>query len=428
MFTTTRLAYSTDANSLGPAFFKAALHELNGWFPRTGDIIRITKQGAGKSYTHFTLLGDPAVTLAYPKLRVFTTEIDSKPVVQNGNDTLKALSKITVKGYVGTKDSTKLTNFNGLVFPSVYDKPVHLATLGNDQGPGGIIHFDLQKNLLYKGKSAVTNGDFQFTFIVPKDINYQFGSGKISYYAYNEIIDAAGYYDRIIVGGSNPNAPADNTGPEIQLYMNDDHFVFGGTTNNNPKIYMTLLDSSGINTVGNGIGHDIVAVLDNDNAHPYVLNDYYEANTNSYQSGKLFFPLSNLSDGHHSIDVKVWDVQNNSSVAHTEFVVAADNELTLNHVLNYPNPFTTKTSFFVEHNQCCTDLDLQVQIFTVSGKIVKTINSGIQNQGFRTEGIEWDGKDDFGDKLAAGVYIYRIKVKSLDGKTAEKLEKLVILN
>ncbi|MCD6067402.1 MAG: hypothetical protein K0S33_2228 [Bacteroidetes bacterium] len=428
LFTTTRIAFSSDADNLCPPFFDAALHELNGWFPRTGDIIRLTKQGSNRSYTHFALLGDPAVTLAYPKQRVFTTEINAQPVVAGGNDTLKALSKITIKGFVGTKDSVKLTGFNGIVFPTVFDKPSQLATLGNDQGPGGVINFTMQKNVLYKGKSSVTNGDFEFTFIVPKDINYQFGPGKISYYAHNGSIDAAGYYDDIIVGGSDPNAPIDNAGPQIRLFMNDDNFVFGGTTNESPKIYMTMFDSSGINTVGNGIGHDITAVLDNSATNPMVLNDFYESNTNSYQAGKLYYPLSGLGEGSHTLDAKVWDVQNNSSTAHTEFVVAPSADMALKHVLNYPNPFTTRTKFFVEHNQCCVPLEMLVQIYTISGKIVKTIQTAVQNEGYRIEGIDWDGKDDYGDKIGAGVYIYRIKLKSADGKSAEKIEKLVILN
>ncbi|MDP2387284.1 MAG: type IX secretion system sortase PorU [Bacteroidota bacterium] len=428
LFTTTRIAFSTDANSLCPPFFNAALNELNGWFPRTGDIIKLTKQSASPSYTHFVLLGDPAVTLAYPKLKIFTSEINSVPVSAAGNDTLKALSKITIKGYVGTKDSTKLTNFNGIVFPTVFDKPIALSTLGNDQGPSSVINFSMQKNVLYKGKCSVSNGEFEFTFVVPKDINYQFGNGKISYYGHNGSIDASGYYDKIVVGGSNPNAPIDNEGPQLNLYMNDDHFVYGGTTNENPKIFMKLFDSCGINTVGNGIGHDITAILDNNQTNPIVLNDFYEANYNSYQSGKIFYPLNNMSEGNHTLSVKAWDVQNNSSTINTEFIVAASAELALRQVLNYPNPFTTKTKFFVEHNQCCTDLNLQIQIFTVSGKLIKTIHSDIQNQGYRIDGIDWDGKDDYGDKIGAGVYIYRVKARSSDGKSSEKIEKLVILN
>jgi flagellar hook assembly protein FlgD len=159
-----------------------------------------------------------------------------------------------------------------------------------------------------------------------------------------------------------------------------------------------------------------------------VLNDYYQADLNSYKSGTIRYPFSDLTEGKHTLKIKAWDVYNNSSEAYTEFVVAKSAALALSHVLNYPNPFTTKTQFFFEQNQCCQVLNVEVQIFTVSGKLVKTISQFVQAEGYRSDPIEWDGRDDFGDKIGKGVYIYRIKVKTSAGSTAEKYEKLVILN
>jgi hypothetical protein len=156
--------------------------------------------------------------------------------------------------------------------------------------------------------------------------------------------------------------------------MNDEKFVFGGTTDENPKIFAVVTDDNGVNTVGNGIGHDITAMLNDDPDNIFVLNDYYEADLDSYQSGKVVYPLAKLSSGRYNLKFKVWDIFNNSSESYTEFVVAESSELALNHVLNYPNPFTTNTSFFFEHNRPCDALDVQVQVFTVSGKLIKTIN------------------------------------------------------
>jgi flagellar hook assembly protein FlgD len=183
-----------------------------------------------------------------------------------------------------------------------------------------------------------------------------------------------------------------------------------------------------VNTVGNGIGHDITAVLDANTENSIVLNDYYQADLNSYKSGSIRYPFSSLSEGKHTLNLKVWDVYNNSNQTYTEFIVAKSAELALSHVLNYPNPFTTKTQFYFEQNQCCQVLDVQVQIFTISGKLVKNIDEYVHTEGFRSDPIEWDGRDDFGDKIGKGVYIYRIKVKTSEGATAEKYEKLVILN
>ncbi|KAF0190739.1 MAG: hypothetical protein FD166_3784, partial [Bacteroidetes bacterium] len=336
------------------------------------------------------------------------------------------LSRITVKGFVSDTSGNILSNYNGVIYPTVYDKYTNISTLNNDGS--GVFNFSLQKNILFKGKVSVVNGDFSFSFVVPKDIAYQYGVGRISYYADNGDRDAAGWYENIIVGSSNPNAVADNLGPRIRLYLNDSNFVNGGMTDDSPKIYALVSDSNGVNTVGNGIGHDVVAVLDDKNDDAVVLNDYYVADLNSYQRGTIIYPFSDLSEGAHKLSLKVWDVYNNSTMAYTDFIVSKSSELALDHVLNYPNPFTTRTQFYFGHNQCCTDFTVQVQVFTVSGKLVKTLEQAVSTDGFRSTPIEWDGKDDYGDKIGKGVYVYRVKVRSTDGQTAEKYEKLVILN
>ncbi|MEN9442386.1 MAG: hypothetical protein RLZ33_2463, partial [Bacteroidota bacterium] len=310
--------------------------------------------------------------------------------------------------------------------PSVFDKAKTQQTLGeNSNSP--IIPFELQKNIIYKGKVSVVNGNFEFSFIVPKDINFSYGPGKISYYADNGTTDAGGFDTLLIIGGIDPIGINDVTGPEIDLYLNDDSFVSGGITDETPVLIASIFDENGINTVGNGIGHDLVAILDDNTSDPIVLNEYYTADLDSYQSGKVSFNMTNLSVGSHKLTLKVWDVNNNSSQVSIDFIVQEKQDLVLDHVLNYPNPFTTKTDFYFEHNQVCSELEAQIQIYTVSGKLIKTINQLVNTQGFRSEGIAWDGRDDFGDQLAKGVYIYKLKVKSIDGTFAEKTEKLVLL-
>lgn len=430
LMTTVRLAFSGLNYTLNNAFYDHALNPMsNGKMPHIGDLYRLTKRDIGFSqqYMNFVILGDPALKLSYPEQRVYTSTINSKPLSNSSIDTLKALSLITVTGYVGDKVGNKLTNFNGVVYPTVFNREDTVKTLANDP-TSLVMPFLLQKNIIYKAKSEVRNGDFSFSFLVPKDIAYNFGKGKISYYAHNGIHDANGYYDKIVIGGSNPNALIDNQGPGINLFMNDEKFISGGITNENPKIYAKISDISGINTIGSGIGHDVVAVLDEDTKKPIILNDYYVSDLNTFQSGKIKYPFNKLPDGNHKLSLKVWDVQNNSSTSTLDFVVSSNAELALTHVLNYPNPFTTKTKFFIEHNQCCTTLKVMIQIYTITGKVVKSINQTINNEGFRFDGIEWDGKDEFGDKLARGVYIYRVSVSDGSKKKADKIEKLVILN
>ncbi len=432
LFTTTRLAFSGSNFSLAQRFYDHFFEPINGIMPTCGEVFEQTKIDYNDRYTrNFVLLGDPAVRLAYPKYDIATNTINSHALSLN-SDTLRALSKITITGEVKDRNGVKMTGFNGIVYPTIFDKSVVYSTLGNDYmaADGGNSYaapFNLQKNILYKGKAQVHNGDFSFTFVVPKDISYLYGNGKISYYAHNGQSDANGYSKDIVVGGLNPNAGLDNTGPQVKLYLNDDLFVFGGLTDENPVLYAEVSDSNGINTAGTGIGHDITSTIDNDNGKISILNDYYESDLDSYQSGKVRFPYSSLASGRHILTFKVWDVYNNSSEARTEFIVAETAQLALEHVLNYPNPFTTHTTFMFEHNRPYQQLSAQVQIFTVSGKLIKTLNRVVTTEGYRSNDIEWDGLDDYGDRIGRGVYIYKLKVKDFNGSSSEKFEKLVIL-
>lgn len=432
LFTTTRLVFSGSNKTLNANFYNYVFeHDENNNKYRLGDIFRLSKAATGSSTStnkrNFTLIGDPALKLAYPKYNINTTKINETMVNDTVEvaDTLKALSKVTISGEITNPDGTKRDDFNGAIYPTVFDKSVEKQTLGNDGADP--ITFSMQNNILYKGKASVSNGEFSFSFIVPKDIMYKFGKGKISYYANSEEVDSHGFTDKIVIGGTADSIAQDNQGPQIELYLNDKNFVFGGVTNENPMLLAYLSDESGINTVGNGIGHDITAVIDDETSDVVVLNDSYIADKDSYQSGKIEYYFNKLEAGKHTLKLKVWDVYNNSSEAETEFVVVESSELLVDKVLNYPNPFTNKTAFYFEHNQPNTELDVLVQIFTVSGKLIKTIHRKMNTTGYLSAPIGWDGYDDFGDKIGRGVYVYRLRVKSGNGKTVDKFEKLVIL-
>ena len=262
---------------------------------------------------------------------------------------------------------------------------------------------------------------------MPKDINYQFGNGRLSLYAEDGLKDANGFFTNFIIGGTGNTISGDNTGPEIKPYLNDELFANGGITNQNPVLIVKLADSSGINTVGTGIGHDIVATLDNDNRKYFVLNDFYEGELNSYQKGIVRFQLPELEAGPHTLKIKAWDVLNNSNEAILDFIVAKDEELELSHVMNYPNPFTTSTNFWFEHNKPGQPLQVQIQIMTITGRTVKSFSRQITTDGNRSAEIQWDGKDDYGDKLGRGVYLYKLRVIAPDKRKKEVIEKLVIL-
>lgn len=428
LFTTVRLALAFENELINSDILTHMFNKLNGEMPRAGDILRLAKRD-NPGNRNVTLLGDPALRLAYPRYRINTTAIKETDSGQS-IDTLSALSKVTITGKVIDDAGNIMTNFNGVVYPTIFDKETKVYNVVNDQTGDDISlpdSFNLRKNILYKGKASVLNGEFSCSFIVPKDISFQYGTGRLSYYAHNGSEDAQGYDQNLYIGGVSANALNDNKGPEIKLYMNDENFVYGSMTNSTPSIFAMLFDSSGINTVGNGIGHDVTAIVDNNPKQLFVLNDYYESDLDSYQKGRIRYRLDELSDGPHTLTFKAWDINNNSSEATTEFVVSASAGLALEHVLNYPNPFTTKTTFMFEHNKPCTGMAIQVQIFTVTGKLVKTIDAYQVCEGFRNTPLDWDGKDDFGDQLAKGVYIYRLRIRTAEGETAQKTERLVLI-
>jgi hypothetical protein len=261
---------------------------------------------------------------------------------------------------------------------------------------------------------------------VPKDIKIAYGKGKLSFYAENGELDKAGYNFDVVVGGINKDAPDDTVGPEIKLFMNDESFIEGGNTNVSPNLIAVLSDPSGINTSLTAVDHDIVGILDGDNTNPIILNDFYQTELNDFTNGKVSYRLRDLAVGPHTLKIKAWDTYNNSSEATLNFVVVSDAILNLENVLNYPNPFINYTEFWFNHNKPNENLEVQVQVFTISGKLIKTINQNVITTGNLARSVTWNGLDDFGNKIGKGVYVYKLKVKS-SNLAAEKYEKLVIL-
>lgn len=399
------------------------------------EALRLSKNDYGPQTLIVFYVGDPALKLAIPKPSVVLTKINNVDAAAS-NFVFNALSPVTLSGEIRDVDgNTLLTNYNGDVAIQIFDKNSNQTTLANDNTPDGNnqlikMNFTTLGETIFRGNASVTNGKFEFSFVVPRDISIPIGSGRISFYAKTQqpsLINQAGYNTDIQIGGINENAPVDNVGPTARLYMNDETFISGGITNESPIFLAFLEDENGINTAS-GIGHDIVAILDGDESNPYILNDYYETELDDFTKGKVRFPFRNLAKGLHTITFRAFDVYNNPIIADIQFIVTGDETVTLTNVLNYPNPLVNYTQFWFTHNRPFEPLDVQVQIMTVTGKIVKTINQVVSTEGFLSRDISWDGKDDFGDKIGKGVYIYKLTVKSnLTNKKTEKIEKLVIL-
>jgi len=425
LFTTTRATYAGGNLRLNKNINKYALNKFDDEYLRMGDVIRLAKNATGSddNTRKFALLGDPALHFAHPEHNVITATINNISI-QEVTDTIKALSEVTITGEMQDYFGNKLTSFNGTLFPIVFDKPSKYTTQANDPGSNPVT-FYIQKNALYKGKASIINGEWSYSFIVPKDIAYSYGYGKLSYYAKTDLEDAAGSYLEIIVGGYNDNASADNQGPIVRLYMNDDSFVYGGITDENPSLLAYVYDENGINTVGSGIGHDIMATLDE--SGNYILNDYYESELDDFQNGTINYPFYSLSNGRHTLSLKVWDIYNNSTTVYTEFVVAESHQMALESVMNYPNPFIESTQFSFEHNQTDQPLEVTIRIFTMNGQLVRTLTDQYFAGGYKYNSISWKGADEGGNKLNQGMYIYKILVRNHNGSVSEETDKLIIL-
>jgi hypothetical protein len=280
---------------------------------------------------------------------------------------------------------------------------------------------------LYKGQATVKNGLFSYTFVVPKDINYSVAKGKISYYANDATSDATGFDRDVFIGGSSSTGISDNKGPDIDPFINDRKFVNGGITQSEGTLLIDLFDENGINYSGNSVGHDITAVLDGDAQKTFVLNNFYESALDDYQKGVVRFPLEGIAEGKHSLRIKAWDVLNNSSEVVLDFIVVSSTEGKLARVYNYPNPFSTSTRFMFEHNMPNQTLQVSLKIFSMTGKVVKRFRETINTPGTRYDGIMWDGNDQYSEKLANGVYLYKLSIKSENGFSDDKIQKLIIL-
>ena len=408
-----KAAFTPQAGGVMPSLGTAAMLAKNATYSSSGDAINNRK---------FQLLGDPALTLAFPVYKVVTDSINGKAVTA-GADTLKGLGTYTVKGHMEDAQGNPVNNYNGTLYTTVFDQPAIQKTRGNDAGSQAAA-YSLQHNILFQGTQTVAGGRFSLTFVAPRDIREGDGKGKISYYTSNDVVDGNGYFDNFAAGGIVSGPLPDVTGPVITAWLDSRSFRNGDITGPAPLLIVDLEDNSGINISGNNDDRMLIALLDS--TEYIVLNDYFGASLDSYKKGSVLFPLSNLPPGAHKITIRAWDAYNNAATTTVYFKVAEQGMLAVEEVRNYPNPFHDVTRFTFLHNQQGEELQLTLQVFTVSGKLVKTLRSTIISAASRFDGMSWDGRSDSGAKLSPGVYVYRLTIRTTK-RTKVKGGKLVLL-
>lgn len=397
--------------------------------------------GINPNHLRVNVLGDPAMKLSRPQRLLAIDNIET-PVP----GLIRGLDFVKIKGHINNPNGTLNTAFNGRVSINIFDKRLNKKTLNNNHWPHPVLNYTEEGSAIVKASGVAVNGVFTAEFYVPKDINYTVGEGRILGYADNKVTDVFNNQP-VQVGDVNPNGINDNQPPKVKLYMNNTNFADGGITNQNPMLLACLTDDTGINSTGSGIGHDITVYLDGQVINTVILNDFYSPGEGNgclnpslaeYQKGNVTYPFRNLAVGQHQLTFKVWDINNNSTTSTLNFEVKdeADQHLIINRPLNWPNPFTNKTYVQFEHN-CDDILDVNVQIYTITGRLVRTLSQAVVAepflQGYRTprQAIEWDGRDDFGATVAKGTYIFKIFAKSQNQEkckgSATAVEKMVLL-
>lgn len=406
LLTTTRPVYSNTNFLLNNAFYQAFAQKNTIPNLRLGDIFRITKNNSlsGVFNRNFSLLGDPSMQLAYPTEKIALTKINgTSPEKQ----TLKALSKVSLEGEIRNSTNGLIkNNFNGKILVSVFDKPSEVSTLGQKTDK---FKYKTYRNQLFEGLVEVKNGIFSVTFVVPKDINYQVGAGRVNFYAVSadSTLDATGSYNELMIGGSESNILSDTKAPEVQLSID-----------RNNLLVAQISDENGINISQAGVGHEMILTL-NDTLQ--IIANQYFTNTKDYMNGVLKYSFGKLPAGHYTVKLKVWDTYNNSTEEALKFIVETEKLKILN-AYNYPNPVESSTNFYIEHNAENQDLTFTLAIFDSAGKQVfektetcylcdKTLNLGM-----KIEPKNW----------TIGTYIYRISVESIsEGNSSSFSGKMV---
>ncbi len=422
LYSAARTVYASQNERLNRFFTLKLFDKSDGEYPRLGDAVKYSKNkvGAEINKLSYMLFGDPAVRLNYPKdYNVATEKINDSSV--SGEEVFNALSVQKIEGAVQDDSGNTVADFNGTLEATIFDKQQNITTL-NNQKDGAYTYVD-RPNILYSGKVDVKDGKFSLIFMVPRDIRYNMGIGRINYYASDTINkkEAQGYYENFKVGGSNSNYEHETDGPNVVMYLNTSDFESEDKVNETPLFVAKIADINGVNTSGNGIGHDLRLIIDDNPTTSYTLNRHYQADPNSYTSGTVRFKIPKLSEGKHTLTFHAWDLLNNSTSKSVDFEVVAGLEPTIFGVSNYPNPVKSYTKFVIAHNRPEVILESNLDIYDLSGRHIYSKSYS------NSEDIRWDLKESSGSRVQPGAYIYKISIKTTNSKFVSKANKIIVL-
>lgn len=423
--TTTRSVYSTSNLALVQAAYKYLLptkeETETGEILSIGEIMKNAKLalGADKNKLSFTLLGDPIIKLFYPDNLVITDSINSETPE---NAQIKALGLTTIKAHVERNNAIR-TDFNGTANVILYDKIENLQTLG--QGKNNVFEFKDYNSIIFSGEVPVVNGEIEVTFMVPKDINYKEDHGRLTYFIINEdnTENGHGYCQDFIIGGTDPNIDIPSEGPVSKAYINTPNFINGQEVDNTPIFYAHLWDEFGINTIGTGIGHDIILKLNNDPNQTYILNNHYTASLGDYKSGTVKFNLPKLEDGEYSLFFRAWSLQNISTTNELNFVVKSDAPANVEEFSIYPTPATEYVDFYLKYDRPEDIINVEFSVIDLAGKTLWT-----STEEYLSEDATYTSRWNFLSPRPTGngIYIAKVSITTSEGTVTHKSKKIII--
>lgn len=437
LFTTVRVAWRPYNAYIDSYLLHNLFAKKGGKRQTLGDAIKAMKRAMVDNYSAsanqvklgFCLIGDPALKLAYPEYKVEISSVNGQSV-KGDPIVFKALEKITVEGQIVNTLGAIASDFTGVINPVIKDSKVMVTCLDNNNTGVEPFTYTDYPNTLFIGNDSVRNGKFSFTFTVPKDISYSGLQGKMNLYAVDaeREVEAHGNFENFIVGGTFVSAEKDTIGPEIRaIYLNDTTFIDGGQVNTTPYFVAKLWDKSGVNITGSSIGHDMMLIIDDSPLLGYNLNSYYELLSGEEGTGIVRFSIPQLSQGMHTAEFWVWDIQNNSTVYRFAFEVVEGLQPYIFDVVATPSPAKEKVTFHISHNRPESRMEVGVMVYDLSGRrLWKHEESGTSDL-FNNYTVSWDLTIGNGARVRPGVYIYRAAIRTDHSKEATKAHKFIVL-
>ncbi|MFC2083838.1 type IX secretion system sortase PorU [Bacteroidota bacterium] len=421
-FSSARLVFASENAAINELFYSKLFNDSLSSSGRMtlGEALYLTKQTRTRDNDEkFHLFCDPALSLNLPDKFVTIDNVNNKDLSLDVQ--ISALSQVSIEGSIRNSQSEVNTNFNGEGIISIFDSEKKKFLQD--------INFEIveQGGVIFRGRVSVNNGEFSTSFRVPKDISYENKNGKIIAYMFDEQSEGIGFTNKIVVGGTDSTAVDDGEGPEIEIYFDDTSYENSYLINPDFDLIVLLSDDTGLNTTGTGVGHKLEGVLDDDEENSIDFSDHFIGDLDAGgKSGRIKFRFTEVEKGDHNVIIKAWDIFNNRSVSESYFTVVDSDKLTVRDVVNYPNPFSSNTTFTFQHNMN-NPINVKIKIYTIAGRLINEIKEkNILDKFVR---IDWDGSDSDGSSIANGTYLYKMIIESSDGDYKESiLGKLAIFH